>query len=218
MGAGYTHVYFDLDGTLIDHFDAIHRSFAHAGEQLGFTRPSYEKVVASVGGSVPVTASRLFPEGDPALVAELFEQHFEKVMFDNVEINSGVEWLLESLHNKGIKSIVFTNKRSDRARSICEHLGLHRWLCGIIGTGDTPHRKPEKEFSEYALNQHQADAKNSCLIGDSPFDEQAATVVGMDCFLVATGSHAAECLRAETQSPLFQNMVELGSSVFGFQT
>ena len=215
MGARYTHVYFDLDGTLIDHFEAIHRSFSYAGEQLGLTPPSYEKVVATVGGSVPVTASRLYPDSDPLIVADLFEKHFDTVMYDHVEINPGTEWLLETLHNQGVHCIVFTNKRGDKARNICKHLGLHRWLDGIIGTGDTPHRKPERAFSEYALNSFHASPNSSCLVGDSPFDEQAASAVGMDCFLVATGSHDEETLKRETNAPVFANFFDLGKTALG---
>lgn len=212
--AAYEHVYFDLDGTLIDHFDAIHQSFVHAAHQLGLEPPSYEKVVSTVGGSVPVTASRLFPEADSKIVAEYFESHFDTVMYDAVGINHGTEWLLHSLHEKGIQCIVFTNKRGDKARNICKYLKLDQWLSGIVGTGDTPFRKPEKAFSEYAMNLFNADPKTSCLIGDSPFDEQAALAVHMDCFLVATGSHNMEELAAHTSCPVFPDLKQLGMSVF----
>ncbi len=214
MGA-YKYVYFDLDGTLIDHFDAIHQSFAHAGLSLGLEAPSYEKVVATVGGSVPITASKLFPDADVTKIVELFEAHFDTVMYDAVEIYAGTEWILKELHQKGIHNIVFTNKLGDKARKICRYLKLDLWLKGIVGTGDTPHRKPQKAFSEYALRQFQADPTQSCVIGDSPFDEQSAKVVGMDCYLVATGSHDIEVLQRETNSPVYADLNQLGKAVFG---
>jgi len=210
----YQHVYFDLDGTLIDHFDAIHRSFAYAGEKLGLIPASYEKVVTSVGGSVPVTASKLYPEADPAIVAELFEQHFDTVMYDQVEIHPGTKELLQALHHNGIQCIVFTNKRGDKARNICNFLKFDPWLTGIVGTGDTPFRKPQKEFSEHALRKFSAQSATSCLIGDSPYDEQAAIAVGMDCYLVATGSHTVEELKAHTRCPVFLNLTQLSAEVF----
>jgi phosphoglycolate phosphatase len=213
----YTHVYFDLDGTLIDHFDAIHRSFSHAAEQMGLPKPSFEKVVATVGGSVPITASRLFPEADPTVIGTHFEAHFDTIMFETVALNEGTEWLLNRLHDQGTQCIVFTNKRGDKARKICEYLKLNRWLTGVVGTGDTPHRKPERAFSEHALSSYKATPATSCLIGDSPFDEQAAKAVGMDCFLVATGSHTRSELEQHTSSPVFDNLHLLGQSVFDFQ-
>lgn len=210
----FHHVFFDLDGTLIDHFDAIHQSFVHAAQQLDLEPPSYEKVVATVGGSVPVTASRLFPKSNPETVSTLFESHFDTVMYDAVEINCGTEWLLQSLHEIGTQCVVFTNKRGDKARAICEHLGLSRWLSGIVGTGDTPWRKPEPEFTRHALRQFSAQVESSCLIGDSPFDEQAALCVGMPCFLVATGSHSFEHLCSEVESPVYPELHTIGHKVF----
>ena len=37
-------ILFDLDGTLIDQFDAIHRAFALTLESMGFNKPGFEEV------------------------------------------------------------------------------------------------------------------------------------------------------------------------------
>jgi phosphoglycolate phosphatase len=148
-------------------------------------------------------------------VATHFESHFDTIMFETVELNRGTEWLLRSLHERGVQCIVFTNKHGDKARKICEYLKLGPWLSGIVGTGDTPYRKPERAFSEYALSLFDAEPQTSCMVGDSPFDEQAAVPVGMDCFLVATGSHSRKELEQHTSSPIFNDLYLLGVSVFG---
>jgi phosphoglycolate phosphatase len=213
----FQHVFFDLDGTLIDHFETIHQSFSFAAQKMGLPIPSYEKVLRTVGGSVPVTASRLFPEADSAQVAELFESHFDEIMFEGVSINPGAEWILKELHGLGIKSIVFTNKQGSKARKICDYLGISNWLTGIIGTGDTPYRKPEKAFSEYILKLYKADYQQACIVGDSPFDEAAAHIVNMSCHLVSTGSHDSETLKKETRSDVFESLYMLGKVVFGLE-
>jgi phosphoglycolate phosphatase len=210
----YSHVYFDLDGTLIDQFDAIHRSFCHAAMVLGLELPSYEKVLRTVGGSVPVTASRLFPGAEASRVAELFEQRFDEVMLERVRVMSGAFELLGWLRKSGVRSVVFTNKREDKAIKTCEHLGICDWVDGIAGTGTAPGRKPERAFSLWALDRFGASADRACVVGDSPFDEASAQVVGMDCFLVATGSHLAETLREETRSAVFPDLHALAQEVF----
>ena len=52
-------VLFDLDGTLIDHFAAIHRSHAHTLKQLGLPVPTPAQVRAAVGGGLEQAISRL---------------------------------------------------------------------------------------------------------------------------------------------------------------
>ena len=211
----FQHVFFDLDGTLIDHFDTIHRSFCYAAQELGLPIPSYDKVLRTVGGSVPITASRLFPGADIDRIVELFERHFDEIIFDGLYAKPGAHWILEELHSIGIHSIVFTNKQGYRARQVCEHLGINRWLSGVIGTGDTPYRKPDKAFSEYVLKEFNAHHQRSCLVGDSPFDEAAAHVVDMPCILVSTGSHDTATLQKETRSEVFDSLYMLGKVVFG---
>lgn len=211
----FQHVFFDLDGTLVDHFDTIHRSISYAAEVMNLPVPSYDKVLRTVGGSVPVTVSRLFPGVDVAKVVKLFEERFDEIIYDGLYAKPGACWLLEKLHEMGIRSVVFTNKHGDRARKVCEHLGMNRWLTGVIGTGDTPYHKPDKAFSEHVLKHFEAENEQSCMVGDSPFDEAAAHVVAMPCILVSTGSHDTETLRRETRSEVFESLYEIGKVVFG---
>ena len=52
-------ILFDLDGTLIDQFDAIHRAFALTLESMGFKKPGFEEVKKAVGGASEATMIKL---------------------------------------------------------------------------------------------------------------------------------------------------------------
>ena len=52
-------ILFDLDGTLIDQFQAIHKAFATTIERMGFPKPSYEEVKKAVGGASESTMQKL---------------------------------------------------------------------------------------------------------------------------------------------------------------
>jgi phosphoglycolate phosphatase len=212
--ARFRNVFFDLDGTLIDHFVAIHKAFSWAAIQSGLPAPSFEKVKKTVGGSVPITTSRLFPGKEVEPIIKHFRQHFSEVMFDGLEILPGVGDMLETLDKIGCRSIVFTNKNGINARKVCDYLGLSQKLHAIVGTGDTPYMKPDKAFSEYMLERFNSTPSNSCMVGDSPFDEQSARCVGMECYLVATGSHDVEALMEHCESPVFASMNELQETKF----
>ena len=45
-------ILFDLDGTLIDQFTAIHRAFSKTLSKMGFREPSYDEVRRAVGGDL----------------------------------------------------------------------------------------------------------------------------------------------------------------------
>ncbi|MFP6899844.1 MAG: HAD family hydrolase [Opitutales bacterium] len=207
-------VFFDLDGTLIDQFKPIYRSYLHALEQLDLEPVDYETVKRTVGGSVDVTMERLIgPELAPRAV-EIFLPYFDNIMFEDLIALPGAREILEALQAQGKRLAVFTNKRGDAARATLEHLELTSFLDEVIGANDTPWRKPQPEFSRHALEKMQSRAEESCLVGDSPFDLQSASVVGMPCHLVATGTHSLEQLAETDAASVHENLFELGRARF----
>lgn len=208
-------VLFDLDGTLIDHFTTIYRCVAYAQRLLDLPESSYELVRATVGGSVPITLEKLIGKARVEEALPLFRQHFEEIMFEDLIELSGASWLLQQLNNRGHKLGVFTNKNAPHSRIILKHLAMDQWLDAIIGTGEGPHRKPDPEFSAYALETMQDHADNTIMIGDSPFDFAAAEAGGFRCYLVATGSHSLADLRAHTNAAgYYEDLHELAAEVF----
>jgi phosphoglycolate phosphatase len=194
-------VLFDLDGTLVDNFQAIYLCYRHATEQLGVAPVSYAEVRATVGGSINVTMERLLgAELAPRGVA-LFREHSPKVLFEGLEVLSGARELLTGLRHAGVQTALFTNKCQGAAEDLCAHLGFTPLLDGLFGTTPTSARKPEPAFTEHALQSLGADPATTVVIGDSPFDLAAASTHGMACHLVATGSHTRAQLLAEQPAP-----------------
>ncbi|MGB0413211.1 MAG: HAD family hydrolase [Coraliomargarita sp.] len=212
------HILFDLDGTLIDHFTAIHKSIAYAQQQLDLAESSYDTVRRTVGGGIELTLTRLLGESKAQEALPHFKSHFESVMLEDAIVLPGVETLLKQLKEQDKKTAVFTNKIGDHSRAILKHLGLTRHLDAVIGTADTDYRKPQPEFTQYALDRLGAKASETMMIGDSPFDYQAADCLGIPCYLVATGSHSVAQLQEETDAAgIYTNMPDLAEAVFNIQ-
>ncbi|MDP4611868.1 MAG: HAD family hydrolase [Opitutales bacterium] len=212
-------ILFDLDGTLIDHFTTIANSIAYAERKLGLEESSYEKVRATVGGGIHVTLARLMGAEAAESAYPIFLQHFEKTLFEGVFALPGAAWLLEALHAKGgYNMAVFTNKGGDHSRALVQHLGFDQWLAETVGTGDTPYRKPEPQFTAHMLELMETTSDETILIGDSPFDFAAAEGGCVRSFLVATGSHSEAQLADETAAEgIFPDLFALGKAVFGLE-
>lgn len=212
-------VLFDFDGTLVDHFTAIYRSYCYALEQFGMQPASYATVRATVGGSVPITMRKLVGEEKAEEATRHFREYFQTIMFEDLHVLPGVPWLLEELHEAGLTLAVFTNKQGDASRAIMEHLKLDHYFTGNFGSNDTPWKKPDPEFSHYALEKLGADPASTILVGDSPYDIAAAEAGGFDAYVVATGSHTAEELAVCDPAPraVYADMHALGGDLFNFQ-
>lgn len=214
----FRQVLFDLDGTLIDHFEAIHEAYRFAQDHLGLAPASLEKVRRTVGGSVPVTMRRLIGAEagqetiDEAL--ELFDRRFSEIMLERVSVLPGVPGLLEQLREKNLPMAVFTNKKGAHARAVLAHLGMDGFFGAVVGAGDTAFRKPEPEFTDHILEATGAAPSETLLIGDSPFDVEAGKIRSLPVAAVATGSHTSEQLTETEADWVFPDMNSLAAALF----
>lgn len=211
-------VLFDLDGTLVDNFTAIHRCAAEVAVELGFPAMSYDTVRAAVGGSITVTMGKLLPAEVGERAVALYRQKFPHIMHDGLFAYEGVEQLVRGLHTRGYKVAVFTNKDAATSRKLLRHLGFDELFHKVIGTGESPWRKPEAEFTAHALELMRASPSRTVMIGDSPYDIAAARNGGLlAVHCVTTGSHSAEQLAHDGPDGIHENMTALGRAVFGLE-
>ena len=211
-------ILFDLDGTLIDQFSAIHKSVNHVQRQLGLTESSFTQVKKAVGGSIRLTLKRLFDDAELETLLPLFKEHFESIMMDEVFVLPGVVEFLEALKAEGMQMAVFTNKIGSHARSTVKHLKIDHYFDCTLGAEDTPYRKPSPEFTEHMLKSLNADLSETCLIGDSPFDWETGVAVDMPVYLVATGTHSVNELKQSTESDfIYSDIYALAESLFNYK-
>jgi len=208
-------ILFDLDGTLIDHFNAIYRCFQHTLKKLELPQLSYEEVKRLVGGSLNDTLRNLAGDELFPRALKTYRAYFEEIQLEDLHVFPGVEWLLPELKSKGFQLAVFTNKKGEAARAICKHLRFTDHVEQVFGAVDTPYFKPQPEFSQHVLDELGAKPETTCLIGDSPWDVEAAKAVGMTSLCVTTGTHSRAELAEAGADKIFKNFFELGKDVFG---
>lgn len=211
-------ILFDLDGTLIDHFDVIFRCYEFAIDSVGRDVPSREILRATVGRSMEATMGRFVEEAVHAEAVRLFREHFSQIYLEDITVHPGTAWILRELRLRGKNTALFTNKPGEFSRAIARHLGLAPYLDAVIGVLDTPHHKPAAEFSRYALERLAANPENACLIGDSVYDVQAARNGGFPCFCVTTGTHSRGELTEAGADGVYDTLYALGEEVFDLES
>ena len=205
---------FDLDGTLLDHFAAIHRCHAYAMRQIGLPEPTPEQVRHAVGGGLDVAIARLAgPENVPAILPH-FTKLWNATNLDDVTVLPGGLELLRAQVGAGGRSAVLTNKRGPSAREVCAHLGLTPLLSAITGACDTPWLKPAPELTRQMLGQLGVTAAEACYIGDSPYDVETARQAGLAFYGVTTGTHDAAQLRAAGAENVYPSLAGVQAALF----
>ena len=83
-------ILFDLDGTLIDQFEAIHSAFSKTLVSMGFSAPSYNEVRRAVGGASEATMTKLIGPSRAKEGVNKLRPIFEKEMFCGLKLLPGV--------------------------------------------------------------------------------------------------------------------------------
>ncbi len=202
-------VLFDLDGTLVDQFEAIRLGCAAVAAHLGRPEPTLADIKGAVGGALPNTLARLFGEGAAAVGESIYVQEFGRVWQTGLLALPAAEETLRHCRRQGFKTALFTNKRTAPSRDVLNHFGWLPLFDLVQGTGSTAFRKPDPEYAQQALDALGVTPDQAIVVGDSPFDIAAAHSVGMACLTVATGSHSQAELREIPHAGTFAHLAEL---------
>ena len=213
-------VLFDLDGTLVDNYSAIHITTCEAFKKFGIPAPTRDTIVKTVGGSILITMQRLLANTEfsdiYADVADVYMGLFPNYVFYDLRLMPFAKELLKALKEKGLKLACFTNKQQEGADAILEKLGLLKCLDCVVATTLHSPRKPDKVYTEYALNKIGLTSPETLVVGDSPFDYKAAKVCDVACALVATGGDEKQFLVEQCPDAVgvFDNLALLSEKIF----
>jgi phosphoglycolate phosphatase len=152
------------------------------------------------------------PDQVAAAVA-IYRPYWNATMLQDVAALPGALDLLCALHTRGAQLAIFTNKHGPSSRLIADHLGFTPFLTANLGAQDTPWLKPEPAFTAHLLAHLGAEAANTLMVGDSPFDVQAALNAGFPCWAVATGTHTAAELTAAGATRVFPDLPTLQAAL-----
>lgn len=206
-------VLFDLDGTLIDHFKAIHRCHSYAMRAIGLPEPTMAQVRAAVGGGLDHAIIKLAGRENLERLLPLFTEHWAKTNLQDVELLPGAAGLLTALRGAGVTTAVFTNKRGYAAREVCDFLKLTPLVAGVFGAEDTPWGKPDPAFTRYVLGRLGAEPATTLMVGDSPFDLATAVNGGLAFIGVTTGTHDAGELHAAGATQVVPGLPAVGTAL-----
>jgi phosphoglycolate phosphatase len=203
----FTAVIFDLDGTLLDHFTAIHKVFSVVFEKVGAPPRSFEEVKRAVGGSHETTLRKFVTEEQFPEATRIYRELIQGEMaLEGVSLLDGVKETLVELQRRGVKLGVLTNKWGLITRRLLAHLEVEQFFGAVVGVEDTPWKKPQPEMTHYALEKLGVTARETLLVGDSPFDVATARAAGLKVCLVPTGTHSREQLVEEKPDWLVKSL------------
>jgi HAD superfamily hydrolase (TIGR01509 family) len=193
-------VIFDVDGTLVDsnglHAVAWERAFASEGllvavrRILPFIGEAGDKLVSELVSVEPATAKRLV-EREPL--------EFERMARrDRLVAYPGTDDLLRELKRRGTGTAIATSSGRAGFQVVVETTNLPslRTIDIVVTDDDVKNAKPAPDLVSTAANKLGLAPDRCLMVGDTPYDGEAATGAGVPFIGLATGVHTEAALRA----------------------
>ncbi len=191
-------VIFDLDGTLLDTLTDLANSVNLALTQNGYPARTTEEVRRFVGNGIAKLVERALPEGTA-------NPDYDKVLADtralyaakcreNTAPYSGITALIRTLHDRGIRLAVVSNKPDAQVKSLCaEHFCSK--IAVAIGQQEGVRLKPAPDSLLHAMKLLGCSPDETVYVGDSDVDIQTAANAGIPCISVLWGFRDYDLLK-----------------------
>jgi phosphoglycolate phosphatase len=202
-------VVFDLDGTLIDGYDAIHEALGYALERLGRPVPGRARVREMVGHGLE---SLLAQSVGPALAPEgvrLFRERYPEVAIAGSRLLPGVKEALDRLREEGLALSVASNKPPHFSRMILEAKGVAGNFSAIVGPDDAHPPKPDPAMLAPLFAVMGSSPFDTVCVGDMEVDVEFARAGGCRAVVLPTGSRSEEYLRGARADAMIATLAEL---------
>ena len=168
-------VLFDLDGVLLDSFEAWASLVDAAARHFGHPPVTREGFRAVYGQPTQSDIDRFFPDQTVESVEAYYEAHFAEHA-DAAEVAPGAAGVLAALDGRGVPTAVITNTPSGLARQMLESASLAP--NAVVGGSDVPNAKPAPDMIFRACEVLGVEPWDALVVGDSPSDKQAAAAAG----------------------------------------
>ncbi len=186
----FTHIIFDLDGTLTDNTQGIGNSLKYALEQMQVEGYSDKIMEQFIGPPLQWGFSNLFNmnERNTELAVSYFREYYaEKGYLENVPY-PGVFEMLEELHSAGKKMYIATAKYEKYAQKIMEHFEFDRYIIQLFGADYGGRKASKTAIIGSVLETHQIKASPAILmVGDTPYDIEGGKANGLATLAVTYG-------------------------------
>jgi phosphoglycolate phosphatase len=202
-------VVFDLDGTLLDSYAAIHASVIHVQQTLKVPEWTPEETRRRVGRGLSVLMAEAVGLERTDEAVRLFERHYEMTGPEMTRLLPGADEVTKTLHERGVKLAIASNKPGIFSRQLLSHLGVLDRFGAVHGPDDGFPPKPAPHMLFMALAKLGVKAADALYVGDMPLDVLTARAAEVPVAAVPTGSATREELLAAGPDVVLETLGEL---------
>jgi HAD superfamily hydrolase (TIGR01509 family) len=205
----------DVDGTLIDtnyqHALAWFRAFAEHGIVLPIWR--IHRHIGMGGDQVVSALTDDETERERGDEIRASEKKRYGEMIGEVRAMEGSRELIDELRRRGHRVVLATSAKPEELDHYLQMLDASERADAWTSSEDVESTKPKPDLVHAALEKLGARPEDAVMVGDTPWDVEAAKRAGVGTITVLTGGFAAEELRDAGALAVYESVAELRGSL-----
>ncbi|MCX7705287.1 MAG: HAD family hydrolase [bacterium] len=200
---------FDLDGTLIDAYQAIWETLVYTLTKLGYPPVDFETAKRAVGHGDKNYIPRFFKPCDIKKASKIYREYHLKSLDGKVKLLPGAKQLLEKLKETGKLIAVASNRPLESGLLIIKNLDMKKYFDITVFGDQVTNQKPDPEMILKILDFLKTNNKEAIFIGDMDIDVLTGKKAKIDTIVVSTGSSTVEELIAASPTILCTSLLEV---------
>ena len=193
-------VLLDIDGTLVESNDAHAQAWVEAFAAYEYN-VQFDQVRPLIGMGADQLVPRLIPElsgeeGEGKQIADRRKELILNKFGETLHPTPGARQLIEKLKQDGYELIISSSATTEELSVLLKAAQVEDVLDQNMATtsSDAKASKPAPDLIEATLKKGQLKADEAILLGDAPYDIQAANAAGVGVIAFRTGGFSDQQL------------------------
>ncbi|MEO1857700.1 MAG: HAD family hydrolase [Rubritalea sp.] len=208
----YSHIIFDLDGTLIESLPGIATALNTALAEHKLPTHSTGAVRTFIGdGSHTLCARAAADQSEETIekIHQIFLKQYPTAWKSGTHVFEGIQDLVHSLKSRGCSLSILSNKPHSFTTEMVEHFFPNTPFDLVLGQREGVSKKPDPSGVHELLGELGHSSNNSVLIGDSTIDIVTARNAGISSIAVTWGYHNLDQLSSVSPKYIAKSIAEL---------
>jgi len=202
-------IIFDLDGTLVDAYEAITRSFNYTMKKCGYPAQKPLVIRRAVGWGDKGLLKPFVKKCDLDKALSIYRRHHSISLIKHSRLIKGVQAILDYLKNKNYLLAVASNRPTRFSRIILKQLKLRGYFDYVLCADKLKSGKPHPVILQRIMQRLDVMPEETIYIGDMPIDAQAARRADIKAVIVTTGSGTKKEIRRERPYLVIKGILDI---------
>ncbi|MDD5044504.1 MAG: HAD family hydrolase [Candidatus Omnitrophica bacterium] len=203
-------VIFDLDGTLVDAYTAIHQSLNFTLKKLGYSKVGLDTCRRAVGWGDKTLVAKFVRPPDAADALALYRRHHKHSLLKHARVLPQVAEILSRLRAKKIKLAIASNRPLKFTNILLRHLDLKKYFAVVSCAKNRNEFKPNPLLLERIIRLLKVKKAEALYVGDMAVDVYAGKNAGIRTIAVKGGSSRLAEIRKAVPDKIISGISRLG--------